>query len=160
MIEKESLAVFVSVQISQTNDAELEHSPLDDDFLLRFPKDVFMGVKLRIRTSSSSSVSERLMTWTGLEAEAETPSYCSTEIAFDFVVPCKEIGVVKKEESTSKGGIRVRVRSLFFFLSDVVSRFIGVAGGTIIGGGGGGGSGFNIWNRFWFRIRFPTLMVQ
>lgn len=148
MIEKESLAVFVSVQISQTNDAELEHSPLDDDFLLRFPKDVFMGVKLRIRTSSSSSVSERLMTWTGLEAEAETPSYCSTEIAFDFVVPCKEIGVVKKEESTSttsaKGGTGVRI--LFLFLSDVVSRLSGVAGGTMVGGGGG--SGFNILNRF------------
>lgn len=98
LMKKASLDVLVSAQISQSKGAALEDSPLN---LFRLPKEVFAGVKLRIRKSSSSSVSERSMTWTDLEK----PSRCSTETAFDLIVPRKEMGVKKAEVVESSTSI-------------------------------------------------------
>jgi len=70
VMKKASFVVFVSLQISQTNGTSFgfefcfDDSPFSSLILLCFPKEVFLGTKLRILTpsSSSSSISERLMT--------------------------------------------------------------------------------------------------
>ena len=68
--EKSFFAVIVSVQISKKNGTSFgfefcfDDSPFSSLILLRFSKEVFLGTKLRILTSSSSSssISEKLMT--------------------------------------------------------------------------------------------------
>ena len=69
-MKKASFVVLFSVQISQKNGTSFglgfgfdDDSPFSSLTLLRFPKEVFLGTKLRTLTSSSSSsISERLMT--------------------------------------------------------------------------------------------------
>lgn len=92
------MEVLVSVQISQSKGTAPEDSPVN---LFRLPKEVFAGMKLRTRRSSSSSVSERSTTWTGLEA----PSCGSMETTFDLIVPRKEMGVKKEEGVKSSTSI-------------------------------------------------------
>jgi len=86
--EKSFFAVIVSVQISKKNGTSFgfefcfDDSPFSSLILLRFSKEVFLGTKLRILTSSSSSssISERLMTTEVVVAMGEDNWKVSTSI--------------------------------------------------------------------------------
>ena len=154
---KESFSVLVSVQISQTNGALLEDSPLSLLFC-RFPKGVFWGFEVRTVTSSFSS-SERLMrlgvrgAW-GMPRDAAiarwrslSSAYCSTEMAVDLLVPLLERGV-KMKASTSITSFEGEMEALILcFLFDPVWGLSGVLRLISDGGGdGGGSSGLNFRN--------------